>query len=108
MSNREQWGKARDVLRKYAEQLATLPYNEIAQWPEWPEIPSIDLGPLKEFKEFKVTPMKDTLANGTVRVAVQMYKHHFLGVGSLTADGFLIDPNGSIRWLREEDLWDVT
>jgi hypothetical protein len=31
-----------------------------------------------------------------------------MGVGTMTADGFLIEPSGTIRALTEEDLWDVT
>ena len=108
MSNREKWKKARAALKNITARLATLPFSEISQWPEWPTVPNVDLRVPEEFSELKFTPMKDTLANGTVRVAVQMYKHHFLGIGSMTADGFYIEPNGSIRWFKEEDTWEVT
>lgn len=108
MSNREKWKEAKTVLRKITEHLSSLPVSEITQWPEWPQVPIIKLEIPEEYKSIKFTPMKDTLANGTIRVAVQMYKHHFLGIGSMSADGFYIEPNGSIRWFKEEDTWEVT
>ena len=52
--------------------------------------------------------MKDTLPDGTIRVAVQLYRHRFLGIGSITADGFFVEPTGGVRRFTEEDTWDLT
>jgi len=108
MSHRERWQHARSLLTKAVERLAEIPREEIAGWPEWPQIPSIDLHVPETYADFQFTPMKDTLADGTIRVAVQMYRHRFLGIGSMSADGFFIAPSGSIRRFTEEDTWDVT
>jgi len=108
MRAREQWREARSFLRSAVERLKQIPRDEIAQWPEYPGVPPVDLAVPDVYASFRFTPMKDTLPDGTIRVAVQMYRHRFMGVGTMTADGFLIESSGTIRAFTEEDLWDVT
>lgn len=108
MNGNRKWEKAKGVLETTAERLALLSFIEISQWPEYPQIPDVDLNIPGDYTDITFTLMKDTLPNGTVRVAIQMYKHHFLGIGSMTASGFFIDANSSICWLKEEDIWELT
>lgn len=108
MSYREEWQLAESFLRNAVQRLSAIPRDEIALWPEWPAIPSLDLKVPATYSEFKFTPMKDTLPDGTIRVAIQMYRHRFMGIGSMTADGFFVEPNGVIRAFTEKDSWSVT
>ncbi len=108
MGHREQWEHARSFLREAVERLAAMPRHEIARWPEWPQLPTIDLNVPGAYSEFQFTLMKDTLPDGTIRVAVQLYRHRFLGIGSITADGFFVEPTGGVRRFTEEDTWDLT
>jgi hypothetical protein len=108
VSHRDQWQQAKVFLSAVVDSLVALPREEITRWPEWPQLPAIDLHIPDAYSGFTFTPMKDTLADGTIRVAVQMYRHRFLGIGSMTADGFFIEPTGSIRRFTGEDTWDVT
>jgi hypothetical protein len=74
MGHREQWEHARSFLREAVERLAAMPRHEIARWPEWPQLPTIDLNVPGAYSEFQFTLMKDTLPDGTIRVAVQLYR----------------------------------
>jgi hypothetical protein len=108
MRFREQWHSARAFLSAAVERLAQIPRDQIARWPEYPGVPEVNLEVPTDYAGFQFTPMKDTLSDGTIRVAVQMYRHRFMGIGAMTADGFFIEPSGSIRRFTEEDTWEVT
>ena len=51
--------------------------------------------------------MKDTLADGAVRAAIQ---YHCPGViiGEMTAKGFIVAADETFRELSEQDHWDLT
>lgn len=52
--------------------------------------------------------MKDTFADGRIRVAIQSYRYGFLGFGYIAAHGFSLLPDGSLCALTEKDIWDLT
>jgi hypothetical protein len=82
MRRAERWRQARSFLREAVERLTTMPRDEIARWSEWPQVPTVDLNVPEAYSAFQFTPMKDTLPDGTIRVAVQLYRYRFLGIGS--------------------------
>ncbi len=51
---------------------------------------------------------RDALEDGSVRVVVQGYKPWILGMGSMTAKGFVVSAQTGIRDLNPEELWDFT
>ena len=108
MTRRELRQRADSFLRELVDLLAQLPRNEIAEWPEYPETPSIPLNVPEELAPHTFTLMKDTLPDGRIRVAVQRYRYRFLGIGNMMADGFFLQPDGSIQRFTEEDTWAVT
>ncbi len=83
-------------------------YGQLAKWPEWPESPSIDLGIPAELSEYRFTVMKDTQPDKRIRIAIQIYRHRFLGIGQMTADGFFVSPDGEVERFTEKDVWAVT
>ena len=46
-------------------------------------------------REVAVATYRDVLPDGRIRVVVQAYFHRFLGIGTMTADGFIIAPDGT-------------
>ena len=99
---------AQEILASETARLARLVYAEIAQWPDFPHTLNIHLEIPEELSEYKFGVMKDTLPDKSIRVAIQLYRHRFLGIGWMTADGFVISPNGSLRKFTQEDIWSVT
>jgi hypothetical protein len=57
-------------------------------------------------KVYTLSVWKDTLKDGQLRIAVQVYRHLFLGIGQMAADGFRIDQSGTIRELSKRELYD--
>lgn len=108
MKHREIWRLAREFLPAATRQLSTLNFDTISKWPEWPDIPTVDLGVPQHLSDVCFTVMKDTQPDGTIRVAIQMYRHRFLGIGAMKADGFFISPDGDVRLFTEKDEWEVT
>jgi hypothetical protein len=108
MKHRDIWAKGCEFLPAATRRLAELRFADIAKWPEYPSQPDVDLGAPQELSSVQFTVMKDTQPDGTIRVAIQMYRHRFLGCGSMHADGFFISPEGAVRWFTEEDTWEVT
>jgi hypothetical protein len=96
-----------DFLRVVVGRLRDTPFEEVAAWPEYPKQPDIDLCVPGELADHTFTLMKDTRANGDIRVAVQCYRPGFL-LSRMSADGFVVSPNGNIRPLSEHDIWDLT
>ena len=45
--------------------------------------------------EIAVATYRDMLPDGRIRVVVQAYFHRFLGIGTMTADGFIFAPDGT-------------
>lgn|GEM_PF-3597142 len=108
MKRRETKQLANDFLKRATDDLATLPYAALAEWPEWPKEPHINLHIPSALAKYTFTVMKDAQEDGSVRVCIQRYKPYFLGVGEMTADGIFIYANGDLRCFTQEDIWDVT
>jgi hypothetical protein len=100
--------RAQEVLASEINRLSKLSYAEIAQWPEFPQTPSAHLQIPADLSEYKFTLMKDTQVDKSIRVAIQLYRHRFLGIGQMSADGFFVSPDGSLRKFGEKDVWAVT
>ncbi len=100
--------RAQEVLASEVMRLSRLSYTEIAKWPEYPQTPNVELQVPSDLHEYKFTLMKDTQADKSIRVAIQLYRHRFLGIGQMSADGFFVLPNGTLRKFTEEDIWAVT
>ena len=99
---------AQRVLAAEVARLSKPPYAEIAQWPEFPKPNDVALQIPPELSEYRFTLMRDAQADQSIRVAIQLYRHRFLGIGQMTADGFVILPNGSFRKFTEQDVWAMT
>jgi hypothetical protein len=98
---------ASDFLRVVVDRLRATPFEQIAKWPEYPKQPDIDLHVPGELANHTFTLMKDTRANGDIRVGVQCYRQGLLA-SRMSADGFIVSPNGNIRPLSEQDMWNLT
>ena len=108
MKHREIWAKGCEFLPAATRRLAVLRFADIAKWPEWPGKPAVDLETPPELSSVRFTVMKDTQPDGNIRVAIQMYRYRFLGIGAMRADGFFISPENKLRWFTEKDTWEVT
>ena len=49
---------------------------------------------------------KDEVGEGELRIVVQCYRHWILGIGRMSAAGFLIDSHGHAVDLKKEDIYD--
>ena len=108
MKHRDIWELGLAFLPEATRQLSTLSFDAISQWPEYPKTPDVDLRVPEELSSVVFTLMKDTQPDGSIRVAIQMYRHRFLGIGAMRADGFFVSPGGVVRRFVEEDTWEVT
>ena len=108
MRHRDIWARGCVFLPEATRQLSALRFEDIAKWPEWPNEPDIDLRVPSELASIRFTVMKDTQPDGSIRVAIQMYRPLFLGIGSMRADGFFVSSGGNVRWFTEKDTWAVT
>ena len=57
-------------------------------------------------KEIATATYRDMLSDGRIRVVVQAYHHRFLGVGTMTADGFIIAADGTRSAVPEKMMWE--
>jgi len=48
----------------------------------------------------------DSLGDGAIRVVVQTYRKSWLGIGKMSASGFEMTPDGSIRNIPEDDMYE--
>jgi hypothetical protein len=100
--------RAQEVLANEIARLSKFSYAEIAGWSEYPQTPGEQLRVPDDLSDYKFTLMKDIQPDKSIRVAIQLYRHRFLGVGQMSADGFFIAPDGSVRKFTEKDTWAVT
>jgi hypothetical protein len=57
-------------------------------------------------RKILVATYRDILPDGRLRIMVQAYVHHFLGIGSITADGFIIAHDGLLSAVPQESIWE--
>lgn len=86
--------------------LRNLPLSVLAKWPNYPAVAPVDLQVPNELSSYTFTLMKDTLPTGEIRIAIQRYRHRFLGMGEMSANG--LAPDQSVRPLSDQDVWDLT
>jgi hypothetical protein len=76
-----------------------------------------DLRGLSEFREeverigkrkFRLTTYRDVLPDGRLRIMIQVYLHRFLGMGRMTADGFIVASDGTQSSVPQEMVWEFT
>ena len=60
----------------------------------------------EEGAKFTIGIWKDEVDEGKLRIVAQCYRHWILGIGRMSAAGFLIDNNGHIVDLGKEDMYD--
>lgn len=91
------------------DRLRKVPFSDISSWPEYPAVPPMPRDVPEELRSYTFTLMKDTLPTGEVRVAIQRYRSRLLGItAEVTANGFVVAPNGLTRPLSEQEIWDLT
>jgi hypothetical protein len=56
--------------------------------------------------DLKITVYRDPLPDGRLRVVVQSYLDRLFGIGTMTADGFIIAPDNSLSELPEKMLYE--
>ena len=100
--------KATSFLQDIKNRIAALPRTELETWPNWPAMPAFLVEVPSELSSYKFTIMKETFPDGRIRIAIQGYRHFFLGSGWMSANGFVSSPDGSLSDLTEQDIWDVT
>ena len=57
-------------------------------------------------KSFILTTWIDKINDDEIRIVVQSYRHFFLGIGKMDANGFTINKKGEISDLSESDLYE--
>ena len=57
-------------------------------------------------RDVKVATYRDVLPDGRLRIMVQAYLHRFLGIGSITAYGFIVESDGTQSAVRQEMIWE--
>ncbi len=90
---------SREALDAQLELLRRKSYFELAQLPPYQER-EVDCSDGR----YKLAIWKDAVENSELRVVVQVYKHVFLGVGLMQANGFRIRQSGEIQSLGTEEL----
>ncbi len=88
------------VTGRRLERLRALSFVELSALPEVRE----DTEQLGK-REIRVATYRDVLPDGRLRIMVQAYLHRFLGIGSITADGF-IAPDGALTPVPQEMIWE--
>lgn len=62
----------------------------------------------RDGKKFTVSIWKDAISDLEIRVVVQVYRYLFFGLGRMTADGFRIEKDGTLKKLSREELYDFS
>jgi hypothetical protein len=93
--------EVKSVATRRADDLRHLSFAEIEALPERQDQTEFIRG-----KEIATATYRDTLADGRIRIVVQAYHNRFLGIGTMTADGFIIAPDGTRTAIPEDMMWE--
>jgi hypothetical protein len=93
--------EVQEVATRRAERLRSLSFAEIEALPERQD----EIETVRD-REVAVATYRDSLPDGRIRVVVQAYFHRFLGIGTMTADGFIIAPDSTRSPVPQEMMWE--
>jgi hypothetical protein len=95
--------EVQEVATRRVERLRLLPFVEVAALPE-----RQDETERVRDREVAVATYRDKLPDGRIRVVVQAYFHRLLGIGTMTADGFILAPDNTRSPVPQEMMWEFT
>ncbi len=95
--------EVQDVAVRRVERLRLLSFAEVSALPE-----RVDETEAVRDREVAVATYRDVLPDGRIRVVAQAYFHRFLGIGTMTADGFIVASDGTRDSVPEEMMWEFT
>ena len=87
----------KSVATRRVDALRQLSFAEIAALPERQDESESITG-----REIATATYRDALPDARIRIVVQAYHHRFLGIGTMTADGFIIAADGTRTPVPEE------
>ena len=101
MSSTVKPAELQDVATRRVERLRLLSFAEVSELSQrQDEMASIG------DREVAFATYRDSLPDGRNRVDVQAYFHRFLGIGTMTADGFIIAPDSTRTPVPQEMMWE--
>ena len=89
-----------EVLNKELGKLRARSFSEISQLPDYSELPEASTD-----KKHKIAVWKDSLSEDKIRVVLQSYRRHFLGIGTVYAEGFIFNADGKVTSVEKDKLW---
>ena len=101
MSSTVKPAEVQDVATRRVDRLRQLPFAEVLALPQ-----RLDEMEAVGEREVAVATYRESLPDGRIRVVVQAYFHRFLGIGTMTADGFIIAPDGTHAPVPQEMMWE--
>jgi len=109
MRSTQEAREARAFACSVVDRLRCIDFETLHSWPDYPEQVPFELDVPDTLSKWTFTIMKDQLDARSVRVSIQFARLRAFGMfASISADGFIIFPDGERRELSEEDLWDLT
>lgn len=97
MSSTVKPAEVQDVATRRVERLRQLSFAAVSELPQRQDEMEV-VGD----RQVAVATYRDLLPDGRIRVVVQAYFHRFLGIGTMTADGFIITPDGTHTTVPQE------
>ena len=88
-----------ELVAERVERLKSRPFVELAALPPY-RVERVRLGNA----QITLTTWKDASDSGDLRIVVQGYRHVLVGIGMMTAKGFMISSGGSVRELSRSEI----
>lgn len=57
-------------------------------------------------RDVQLATYRDMLSDGRIQIVVQAYLYRYLGFGTMTSDGFIVNQDGSFAPIPEEVRWE--
>ena len=95
--------EVQDLVTQLVERLRLFTFLEIAALPTRQD----DVQQVMD-REVPVAIYRDSLPDGRIRIVVQAYFHRILGIGTMTADGFIVASDNTRSPVPEEMMWEFT
>lgn len=61
---------------------------------------------VEDGKNVTVAIWKDVVGENELRIVVQTYRHWFLGIGKMDAEGFKVNKSGVVIDLKKEEIYE--
>ncbi len=97
------WAESSAYVQRTLDELRAKPWDVLRDLPDHTHLPSPAV-----LAKFSFSLWRHNRSDGSLRIVIQRYRRYFLGIGRMSAEGFVVRDDGRIEPVPKEEMWEYT